>query len=85
MKKQASIDNNNPNLKKAQEIFVMAGDETDADEILSLNSGEALHRMKEKFEFINRTNETEISDLDLPDVQREARNNLSMALKQRKS
>lgn len=85
IKKQSSIDSNNPNLKKAQEVFVMSADETDAEEILSLNSGEALHRMKEKFEFINRANEAEISDLELPDVQREARSRLSMALKQRKS
>lgn len=85
LKKQATMDSGNPNLKKAQEVFVMANDFEEAEDILSLNSGESLHRMKEKFEYINQANQAEIDDLALPDVQREARNQLNTALKSRKS
>jgi len=76
LKKQAALDSSNPNLKKAQEVFMMANDMNEAEDILSLNSGESLFRMQEKFEHINRANQAEIEDMELPDVKREVRNQL---------
>lgn len=77
IKTQNNLDNSNPNLKKAQEIFLISSDQESKESILSLNNPEALHRMKEKFEFISATKDKEIDDLSLPDVQRNAREQLA--------
>jgi hypothetical protein len=72
-KVQQTIDSSNPKLKNAQEVFVMASDQDSREEVFGLNSGEALHRMKEKFAYINSMNNSEsVEDLSLPDVRREA-------------
>ena len=79
-KVQQTIDSSNPKLKNAQEVFVMASDQDSREEVFGLNSGEALHRMKEKFEYINHMNNSEtIEDLALPDVRREAINRMRAA------
>lgn len=77
IKTQQNIDIANPKLKNAQEIFVMAPDENSREEIFGLNSGEAMHRMKEKFAYINSVNANDnVEDLDLPDVRRDAINKI---------
>jgi hypothetical protein len=74
-KVQQTIDSSNPKLKNAQEVFVMASDQDSREEVFGLNSGEALHRMKEKFAYINSMNDAgSVEDLSLPDVRREAIN-----------
>lgn len=82
-KTEQSIDMNNPRLRNAQEVFVIANNEEDAENVFGLNSGEGMHRMKEKFAMIREAKE--VDDLDLPDVKREAVNQLNSMLKQRKS
>jgi hypothetical protein len=68
-KKQQSIDEMNPNLKKAGEVFLFGQNSTEVEEIMSLNSPEALHKMKEKISFINKVGS--VDDSSLPDVKRE--------------
>ena len=66
-KNQKTIDELNPNLKKAQEVFLMANDPNDVENILGLNSAESLHRMNQKIANINKLGIAE--DIELPDVQ----------------
>lgn len=66
-KNQKTIDELNPNLKKAQEVFLMANDPNDVENILGLNSAESLHRMNQKIATINKLGIAE--DIELPDVQ----------------
>jgi hypothetical protein len=68
-KKQQSIDEMNPNLKKAGEIFLFGKNNTEVEEIMSLNSPEALNKMKEKINFINKVGSAD--DSSLPDVKRD--------------
>ncbi len=68
-KKQAIVDNINPNLKNASEIFLFGQKPEEIEEILSLNSKEGLHRMREKINYIN--NAGSVSDSQLPDVRRQ--------------
>lgn len=84
-KLQQNLDNANPKLKNAQEVFVFAHDQETTEEVLNLNSGEALHRMREKFDYIKNTKAEQIEELSLPDVKREAINQTNQALKQRMS
>lgn len=81
-KSQNSIDNINPNLKKAQEVFLMADNKEDIDNILSLNSQESLNRMKQKVATINAVGS--IDDLNMPDTQLELRNQANNQFKNRK-
>lgn len=67
-KKQTTIDSLNPNLKKANEVFLFGQSQNEVEEILSLNSQESLGRMKEKISYINQYGTT--SDSALPDNQR---------------
>jgi hypothetical protein len=82
-KTEQSIDMANPRLRNAQEVFVIANNEEDAENVFGLNSGESMHRMKEKLAMIRESKE--VDDLDLPDVKREALNQMNSMLKQRKS
>lgn len=75
-KLQAQLDNNNPGLKKAQEVFIIAPDQESFEDIIEMNSPEAIHRMKEKFQYL-RNSEGNVEDLSLPDVQRDARQKMS--------
>ena len=81
-KSQNSIDNINPNLKKAQEVFLMADNKEDIDNILSLNSPESLNRIKQKVATINAVGS--IDDLNMPDTQLELRNQANNQFKNRK-
>jgi hypothetical protein len=78
-KKQQSIDEMNPNLKKAGEVFLFGKNTSEVEEIMSLNSPEALHKMKEKMSFINKVGSTE--DSALPDVRRELINQAQSSAK----
>ena len=80
-KNQKKIDDLNPKLKNAQEVFLMANNQETAEEILSLNSPESQHRMNEKFAYVaahGQANESE-----LPDVRRDIMNKANEMRKNR--
>lgn len=81
-KKQHQIDNLNPKLKNAQEVFLFPGNQEEAQEIIGLNTIEGLSRMKSKIAHVNQFGLTEESKL--PDVQIDIRNQLSQQSKNRK-
>jgi len=68
-KKQTSIDDINPNLKNANEVFLFGQKQEEIQEILSLNSQESLNRLKEKMNYIKQVGSVE--DSQLPDVKRQ--------------
>lgn len=81
-KKQSQIDEMNPKLKNAQEVFLMPQSQEEIEEIIGLNSQDSLRRMKEKINYIKAVGSVE--DGSLPDVQMDLRNQLSQSLKNRK-
>ena len=81
-KKQAQVDDINPNLKNAGEVFLFGKQKEEVEEILSLNSKEALYRMKEKINYINRVGSSE--DSKLPDVQRQIMTDTQSLINNRK-
>jgi hypothetical protein len=68
-KNQKSIDEINPNLKNAQEVFLMSRNTQDFESIMDLNSEGSKRRLQEKIAVINSAGE--VQDSQLPDVQRE--------------
>jgi len=78
-KKQQTVDELNPNLKNAGEVFLFGKNTNEIEDILSLNSKESMHRMKEKISYINSVGSTE--DYALPDVKRDLLNQSREALK----
>jgi hypothetical protein len=82
-KNQNKVDNLNPKLKNAQEVFLMADSAESYEEIMSLNSPEGKYRMQEKIGFINNASGP-VSDLQLPDVRRELLNKSNEMTKNRK-
>lgn len=81
-KKQQQIDNLNPKLKNAQEVFLFANNAEEAEDIVSLNSQESLYKMKSKIAHVQKFGETQESQL--PDVQIDLRNQLNQQIKNRK-
>lgn len=81
-KNQKTIDELNPNIKKAQEVFLMANNTEDVESILDLNSPEAIHRMNQKIAVINRSGE--VQDSQLPDVQMDLMNQANEMRKARR-
>lgn len=81
-KKQQQIDNVNPKLKNAQEVFIMANNTEEAEDIIGLNSLESLNKMKTKIAHVNKFGLTE--DSKLPDVQLDLRQQLNEQRKNRK-
>jgi hypothetical protein len=81
-KKQASVDDLNPNLKKAGEVFLFGTKPEDVEEILALNSRESLNRMKEKISAINSS--SGIEDSALPDNRRQIISEAQSMLNNRK-
>jgi hypothetical protein len=69
-KKEISLEQSNPRLKNAQEVFLLADDQDDIEEILDMNSPESKMRMKEKFNFIQNS-QGPVEELQLPDVRRD--------------
>ena len=74
-KKQQQVDSLNPKLKNAQEVFLFANNNNEAEEIIGLNNLEGLSRMKSKINHVNKFGLTE--DSKLPDVQIDLRNQLN--------
>jgi hypothetical protein len=83
-KKENKIDNLNPNLKNAQEIFLMTNENQTFDDIMSLNSPESKLRFKEKISYINNSKGQSVPDHQLPDVRREIMNQSDELKKNRK-
>lgn len=81
-KNQNKIDTLNPKLKNAQEVFIMTNDKESYEEVMSLNSEESKHRLKEKVNYLNQHGA--VSDSSLPDVRREIRNQANQMAKRRK-
>lgn len=82
-KKQNKIDNLNPKLQKAQEVFLMANNTEEAQEVLSMNTSESLIKMKQRQAHIDATGAS--SQLQLPDVQMDLRaRSVEMARQQRR-
>jgi len=69
LKNQKTIDDINPNLKNAQEVFLFGRNSEDVESILNLNDQNAIHRLKEKIDAIN--SKGQVDDGNLPDVKRE--------------
>lgn len=80
-KNQKTIDELNPNLKNAQEVFLMANNQDDAENILGLNSQESLNRLNQKIATINELGSAE--DVQLPDVQMDLMNRAAQMRKNR--
>ena len=78
-KKQQQVDALNPKLKNAQEVFLFANNNDEAQEIIGLNNLEGLNRMKSKIAHVNKFGLTEESQL--PDVQIDLRNQLNQQKK----
>lgn len=81
-KKKQKLDEINPKLKNAQEVFIMSKGQESYEEIMSLNTDDARHRMQEKVNFINAHGN--VKDSDLPDVQRQIRTQAAETFKNRK-
>lgn len=81
-KKQQQLDSLNPKLKNAQEVFLFANNQEEAQEILGLNNFEGLSKMKNKIAHVNKFGLTPESQL--PDVQIDLRNQLNQQSKNRK-
>jgi hypothetical protein len=78
-KKQQQVDTLNPKLKNAQEVFLFADNNEEAQEIVALNNLEGLNKMKSKIAHVNKFGLTEESQL--PDVQMDLRNQLNQQKK----
>jgi len=69
LKNQKTIDDINPNLKNAQEVFLFGRNQQDVENIIGLNDQSAMSRFKEKISAINAIGT--MDDGQLPDVRRE--------------
>ena len=65
----SKVDDLNPKLKNAQEVFLMTNKEMTYDDIMSLNSDESKRRLQEKINYINSRGQ--VAEKELPDVQRD--------------
>jgi hypothetical protein len=82
-KKQQKIDNLNPKLQKAQEVFLMASNQEERQEVLSLNSSESLRKLQQRSNFLDK--EGSATDVQLPDIQMDLRaKSVEMARQQRR-
>ena len=78
-KKQAQIDEMNPKLKNAQEVFLMPQSKEEIEDIIGLNSPDSLRRMKEKMNYVQQVGS--VDDGNLPDVRMDLMNQASQARK----
>jgi len=78
-KKQAQIDEMNPKLKNAQEVFLMPQSKEEIENIIGLNSPDSLRRMKEKMNYVQQVGS--VDDGNLPDVRMDLMNQASQARK----
>ena len=80
-KNQKRVDQLNPKLKNAQEVFIMSNGQESFEEITNLNSPEAKYRMNEKFAYVDAHGSA--TDAELPDVQRQLREQSNQLRKQK--
>jgi len=78
-KKQAQIDEMNPKLKNAQEVFLIPQSKEEIEDIIGLNSPDSLRRMKEKMNYIQQVGS--VDDGNLPDVRMDLMNQASQSRK----
>jgi hypothetical protein len=81
-KKQAQIDEMNPKLKNAQEVFLLPQSKEEIEEIIGLNSPESLRKMKEKMNYVQQFGS--VDEGNLPDVRMDLMNRASQSRKDRK-
>ena len=81
-KKQKLLDEANPNLKGSGEVFLFGQTKEDIDSILSLNTDESKSILREKLKTISAKGE--VLDGDLPDVQRDIKQQINLLNKQAK-
>lgn len=82
-KKQQKMDNLNPKLQKAGEVFLMANTKEEQEEIMALNSDESRNRLKQRAAYLNQNNTA--TDFQLPDVQMDLKSrSIEMARQQRR-
>ena len=70
-KKQERVDNLNPKLKKAQEVFLMSENQSEVSEVLSMNSIESKRKMKQRSDHLDRTGKS--TDFEFPDIKMDLR------------
>ena len=78
-KKKQAVDALHPKLRNAQEVFIMANDSQEAQEIKSFNTQEGLNIIKQRSDFINARGS--VSSIELPDVQMDLRNKMAEQMK----
>ena len=78
-KKKTAVDALHPKLKNAQEVFIMADDSQEAQEIKSFNTQETLNTINQRSDFINARGS--VSSIELPDVQMDLRNKMAEQMK----
>ena len=78
-KKKAAVDALHPKLRNAQEVFIMANDSQEAQEIKSFNTQETLNTINQRSDFINARGS--VSSIELPDVQMDLRNKMAEQMK----
>jgi len=81
-KNQKRVDELNPKLKNAQEIFLMSDSKESFEEIMSLNSQESKNRIKEKTTYIDAMGIAK--DNELPDVRRDIQLKANQIFKNKK-
>lgn len=81
-KAQGNIDQINPNLKNASEVFLFGKNSEEIQDILDLNSEESKRNMKEKITHINQVGTS--NDADLPDIQRSLMQQTTEIIRNRK-
>lgn len=82
MKNQQKFEDLHPNLKNANEVFLMADNSNAFEDIMSLNSTEAKHRLQTKINYINQKGTA--TEFELPDIQNEIRQQSEELLKNRR-
>lgn len=70
-KKQERVDNLNPKLKKAQEVFLMSKDKEEVSEVLSMNSLESQRKIKQRSAHLDKVGQS--TDVELPDIKMDLR------------
>jgi hypothetical protein len=78
-KKQAQIDEMNPKLKNAQEVFLIPQSKEEIEDIIGLNSPDSLRRMKEKMNYVQQVGS--VDDGNLPDVRMDLMSQASQSRK----
>lgn len=70
-KKQKKADELNPKLQNAQEVFLMASNKEETQEVLEMNSQESLMKIKQRSQFLEKVGSA--SSAELPDIKMDLR------------